>query len=321
MYEFLRNRELNSNTFFNNRAGVGRPPFVQNQYGVAGQRPHHQGQALHHGQLGRLPAARGQIPGAERSHRGHATGDFSNLRGANGALIPIYDPNTVCGSLGNAACGKDATGNDVVLRQPFPGNVIPSNRLNPGSVAYQKSWGLPNTTGAAFTNVNNFLANPSAGANADWLTFRGDYNISPKQRLFGRYSLWKSLTLEIDPFGTHAYPGELVQGSPEDFKTQQAMLSDTYLFSANTILDVHVSMPAPVLQSRIDQLRLRSDATGLAVVHEQPGFGAIPARSKRAGPLQLHRQHRQPDSGPHRGSQHGRQRDPHRRTARAENGR
>ena len=109
-------------------------------------------------------------------------------------------------------------------------------------MAYQKSWGLPNTTGAQFTNLNNFIANPSSGANADWLTLRGDYNISAKQRLFGRYSLWKSLTLEIDPFGTHAYPGELVQGSPEDFKTQQGVISDTYLFNANTILDVRVSL-------------------------------------------------------------------------------
>jgi hypothetical protein len=33
-WEFLRNRELNANTFFNNKAGVGRPSFTQNQFGV-----------------------------------------------------------------------------------------------------------------------------------------------------------------------------------------------------------------------------------------------------------------------------------------------
>jgi len=33
-YEFFRNKVLNSNTFFNNRAGVTRPAFSQNQYGV-----------------------------------------------------------------------------------------------------------------------------------------------------------------------------------------------------------------------------------------------------------------------------------------------
>ena len=35
VYEFLRNRVFNANTFFNNQAGVVRPPFVQNQYGGA----------------------------------------------------------------------------------------------------------------------------------------------------------------------------------------------------------------------------------------------------------------------------------------------
>ena len=32
-YEFFRNRSLNANTFFNNKAGVQRPAFSQNQYG------------------------------------------------------------------------------------------------------------------------------------------------------------------------------------------------------------------------------------------------------------------------------------------------
>jgi len=33
LYEFLRNKVLNANTFFNNKAGVARPAFTQNQYG------------------------------------------------------------------------------------------------------------------------------------------------------------------------------------------------------------------------------------------------------------------------------------------------
>jgi Carboxypeptidase regulatory-like domain len=34
VYEFLRNRVLNANTFFNNRAGVATPAFTQNQFGA-----------------------------------------------------------------------------------------------------------------------------------------------------------------------------------------------------------------------------------------------------------------------------------------------
>ena len=34
LYEFLRNKVLNANTFFNNRAGLSTPSFTQNQYGA-----------------------------------------------------------------------------------------------------------------------------------------------------------------------------------------------------------------------------------------------------------------------------------------------
>src|SRR4029077_10769730 len=35
LYEYFRNRVLNANYFFNNRSGLERPAFVQNQYGMA----------------------------------------------------------------------------------------------------------------------------------------------------------------------------------------------------------------------------------------------------------------------------------------------
>ncbi len=55
-------------------------------------------------------------------------GDFSNFRNANGQVIPIYDPLTT-----------DASGN----RQPFPGNIIPANRINPVGQAFANSLPLP----------------------------------------------------------------------------------------------------------------------------------------------------------------------------------
>src|SRR5262249_6727817 len=33
-YEFLRNKNLNANTFFSNSSGIARPPFTQNQFGA-----------------------------------------------------------------------------------------------------------------------------------------------------------------------------------------------------------------------------------------------------------------------------------------------
>ena len=46
-------------------------------------------------------------------------GDFSDLVDAQGRLITIYDP----------ATGRDVNG--VWTRDPFPGNIIPANRINP----------------------------------------------------------------------------------------------------------------------------------------------------------------------------------------------
>lgn len=34
LYEYFRNKNLNANNFFNNRSGLGRPAFTQNQYGA-----------------------------------------------------------------------------------------------------------------------------------------------------------------------------------------------------------------------------------------------------------------------------------------------
>jgi hypothetical protein len=50
-------------------------------------------------------------------------GDFSQTRNAAGQLVTIYDPLTT------------RTVNGVIVRDPFPGNVIPGNRLNPVALA------------------------------------------------------------------------------------------------------------------------------------------------------------------------------------------
>ena len=141
MYEFLRNRVLNANTFFNNLAGATRPPFVQNQYGIEGSGPIVKDKLFFMANWEGYRQRTGHPLTTSVPTLAERAGDFSNLRSANGALIPIYDPNTVCGVAGNAACAKDANGANITVRQPFPNNIIPTSRINPGSLAYREGMG------------------------------------------------------------------------------------------------------------------------------------------------------------------------------------
>jgi hypothetical protein len=73
---------------------------------------------------------------------------------------------------------------DPLTRQPFPGNIIPTNRLDPISLKllkYYNSATLPGLT-------NNYVQNNSAPLNRDGFVVRLDFIESPKSQWMGRYN-------------------------------------------------------------------------------------------------------------------------------------
>lgn len=236
-YEFLRNRSLNANTFFNNRAGVKRPAFTQNQYGVnVGGPVIHDKTFFFFGWEGfRLRQGVSYVYSVPTDAM--RTGDFSNVRNAAGAVIPIYDPLTTCGRLGNAPCTRNASGAEIITRQQFPGNIIPQNRIDPAARVLTNLWGRANGPGNQFTNVNNFTANASVGGDNDQYNARIDHTFSEKHRLFGRYTYWTNLNLPIDPYGTKT----CVDRCTETFNTNQIVIADTYSFTPTLIADIRAS--------------------------------------------------------------------------------
>ncbi|MGH9452912.1 MAG: TonB-dependent receptor domain-containing protein, partial [Terriglobia bacterium] len=233
-YEYLRNTALNANDFFDNKNGVNRAPFVQNQFGAnAGGPlyiPHvYDGRdktfwfVSYEGFRQRVGTAFATtVPTvAERS------GDFSQGPDAG---IPIYDPTTTNTAL---------IGGQAPARQQFPGNMIPTSRLNPTSlVMLNKEFPLPNISGETNQSiVNNWAGNTSGGGNNDQLVARVDQNISDKQRLFVRYSYWTNLNLPIDPLGT----GVCKDRCTETFNTHDAVVDDVYNLNPTTILDMRVT--------------------------------------------------------------------------------
>ncbi|PYT67304.1 MAG: hypothetical protein DMG42_27190 [Acidobacteria bacterium] len=270
-YEFLRNKVLNANEFFANKAGIKRPPFTQNQFGATLG-----GAAIKDKLFGffswesfRLRQGTvftTTVPTlAERGAGSSANFSFSDL-----CVSGFTGPGGICAD-------KDASGNfihqiyDPLIvntstgtRQPFVGNVIPASRINPTSKFLLGL--IPNPTNSA--TVNNFVKATGLGGDSDEFVPRVDFNISRKSRVFGRYSYWRLKDLPRDPFGT----GLCQDRCTETYHTHALAIGYDYTLTSTTTLDVNVSA------SRFSYLRVPVNA-GFDVTKE--GFpaaynGAVP---------------------------------------------
>ncbi|MFN0170277.1 MAG: carboxypeptidase regulatory-like domain-containing protein [Bryobacteraceae bacterium] len=107
-------------------------------------------------------------------------GDFSQSLNASSGLRAIFDP---WSTVFDPASG-------AVTRTQFPGNRIPSSRIDAtaGKIA-QDIW-LPNGPGDDVTGVNNYrLSYPNTMRFWNFNN-RTDWNINEKWKVFGRYSRW-----------------------------------------------------------------------------------------------------------------------------------
>jgi hypothetical protein len=229
-YEYLRNAVLNANTFFSNKAGLPRPAFTQNQFGANVGGRIIRDKTFFFAAYEGYRQSQGTTGIYTMPTEALRNGDFSNLRNASGALIRIYDPLTTCGEYGNPACAPGQT----VLRTPFPDNVIPQSRFDKTAAIMRKYWALPNTAGTQYTNTNNYIVNYATGNSRDSVNARIDYNVSEKQRLFGRFTRWTNMTPPSDPYGVGLWATFNQAGT-------QGVLADTYSFNPRTVLDIRLA--------------------------------------------------------------------------------
>ena len=73
---------------------------------------------------------------------------------------------------------------DPTTGLPFPGNIIPSDRLDPISLKFLKYYNSASTARTA----NNFAQNSSQPINRDGFVLRMDFNESSKSQWMGRYN-------------------------------------------------------------------------------------------------------------------------------------
>lgn len=238
VYDFFRNNRLNANNFFSNRSGGSLAQFNSHQFGFAIGGPAYisgiyDGRnrtfffADYQGTRSRSPSNfSGTVPLQEWKD-----GNFSALRNAGGAAITIYDPLTI-------STTPNAQGN--YLRQPFAGNIIPSNRFDPVAVNILKYLPGPNTTPSnANTQVNNFFRAQISPGRSENFTGRIDHNFSSSWRAFWRLTKGISYT---DPPNVYENPATPLGRSSGTNPRHSFTWNNVYTINASTFLDVTYGM-------------------------------------------------------------------------------
>ena len=184
-YEFGQNTSLDARNFF----AAGRPPIHYNNFGGVVGGPIIKNKLFFFYSIEKelnyttttsiqtLPTALQRM------------GDFSQTFDANGNLIPIYDPSTTCGMYGNSACQLNASGQPIITRQQFPGNIIPRGDWDPlAANLLQNFVPSPNVPGT-ITGANNFIRNrEDLEINRLWNMGRVDWQPTSSDKVYVRYT-------------------------------------------------------------------------------------------------------------------------------------
>jgi outer membrane receptor protein involved in Fe transport len=222
-YEFLRNKVLNANDFFSNAGGNPRPPFTQNQFGANGGGPALKDKLFFFTSYEGFRQRKGSTLTAWMPTAAERTGDFSQI-GSSGttSVLPIYDP----------LSGANCVSGGGACRTQFAGNKIPASRIDPTAAILMNYFPLPNQGSNPF---GNFVESYSTGGDVNQFNERIDYNLSSKQRIYGRYTHSHVLSLPDSPFN-----GVCSDRCTENTTAHQVGLGDTITFSPNTVLDLHL---------------------------------------------------------------------------------
>ncbi len=187
LYYFNQNRALMANSFFNNRAGLAKTASYEHRFGATAGGPVvipgiYRGRNRTFWQYGyeALRDFNSESPFTETVPTAdQLRGDFSALLRV-GSQYQIYDPSTIA----PAGAGRFSIA-------PFPGNIIPTNRISPLAKNIGALWGPPNQAGGA-DGSNNYY-----DCGCTWNRYyahmvRLDHNFSAKQRFYIRVALNKN---------------------------------------------------------------------------------------------------------------------------------
>lgn len=212
-YHYYRNARFDSTSFFAKRAGQPKPANDQNQFG-------------------------GNFGGPLRKDRAFFFVDYEGTRITRGVIRQTRVPTEP-----ERRGIFNQTIRDPLTGEPFPGNTIPPDRIDPIAAKLLSLLPFPNAPGS-----NNFLRQPNISDDSDRLLVRLDLHPGNRDSLFARY-IYSKRHRFIPGFFGGAIDGTVASSAGrQEFETHGLVLGWTRRFGPSVVNELRVSWS----QSRSD---------------------------------------------------------------------
>ena len=212
-YEYVRNSAVDAKNYFV-RSGTSIPLYRLNDLGGRVGGPIKRDKAFFFLNFEGYYEATGGTDVETVPTLAERSGDFSGV-------ARIYDPLTT------TASGSTYT------RTEFPNDTIPMDRRDPIAFQLINAYPLPDTLALN----NNIVTHPVKIANDNRGDARVDYQISPSQSLFARYSIDDTQIKMPNTFNDVIGGNEGAFSGPEANRGQQGVLAYTKVFTPNLVGD------------------------------------------------------------------------------------
>jgi hypothetical protein len=236
-FEYLRNEKFDAKNFFA-LPTAPKAPLDRHQFGAALSGPIIKNRTFFFVDYAGIKEDRGQVFVNTVPTEATRRGDFSNYRDLQGRLITIYDPLTT---------RPNPSGSGVV-RDPFPGNIIPPSRLDAVGRNVASIYPLPNGPG----NFDNYTSTVDRTVRDHSFTGRIDHRAGARDNFFVRFSYEKykldapqgqaACCLPTPPEAAGRFDlGPFVAGIQNTrLTTHGAALNWTHLFGPSVVNEVRV---------------------------------------------------------------------------------
>jgi outer membrane receptor protein involved in Fe transport len=207
-YEFFRNRALDARNFFA-PAGAETPQYQRNQFGFS-------------------------VGGPLVRNRTFFFGDYEGRRVREG-ITRITNVPTALERAGDFS-RSNLYAIDPFTQQPFPGNVIPQDRLHPVGLAIAALFPLPNRSAAN----ENYVSSPALADRDDHYDARIDHRLRASDDLSFRYSFADRGLYE--PFSAATLATVPGFGTNVPRRAQNLMAGHTHVFTPNLLNELRLGL-------------------------------------------------------------------------------